>query len=69
MSLRLASLSDVVRVQVAAEPDAELRDLRVWLDRTHGVRVSQSVLWKVVARLGLTLKKSTCGRRSRTAWT
>ena len=64
--LRLASLSDVVRAQVAAEAatsrsdvrgDAKLRDLRAWLDRTHGIRVSQSVLWKVVARLGVTLKK------------
>ena len=63
--LRLAPLTDLVRAQVAAEPDAKLRDLRAWLDCTHGVRVSQSVLWKVVARLGLTLKKSTCGRRSK----
>ena len=63
--LRLALLTDVVRAQVTADPDAKLRDLRAWLDCTHGVRVSHSVLWKVVARLGLTLKKSACGRRSK----
>lgn len=40
--LRLASLTDAVHTQVAAEPDAKLRGLRVWLDRTHGVRVSHS---------------------------
>jgi transposase len=44
--------------------DAKLRELRAWLDSTHAVRVNHSVLWKVVARLGLMLKESTCERRS-----
>jgi transposase len=65
--LRLASLTDAVRARIAAVPDAKLIELRAWLDETHGVRVSHPVMWKVVARLGLTLKKSTSGRRSRTA--
>jgi transposase len=65
--LRLAPLTDAVRARIAAVPDAKLIELRTWLDEAHGVRVSHPVMWKVVARLGLTLKKSTSGRRSRTA--
>jgi transposase len=65
--LRLAPLSEALRTQIAARPDAKLRELRSWLESTHGVRVSHPVLWKVVNRLGLTLKKSTCGPQSRTA--
>jgi transposase len=67
--LRLAPLSEALRTQIAARPDAKLRELRFWLESTHGVRVSHPVLWKVVNRLGLTLKKSTCGPQSRTART
>lgn len=46
-----------MRAEIAARPGAKLRELRCWLASAHGVRVSRSVLWKVVARLGLTLKK------------
>jgi transposase len=67
--LRLEPLLSAVREQIEARPDAKLRELRSWLDSTHGVRVSHPVMWKVVARLGLTLKKSTSGPRSRTART
>lgn len=67
--LRLASLMDAIGAQIDAKPDAKLRELRFWLESAHGVRVSHPVMWKVVARLGLTLKKSTSGPRSRTART
>ena len=65
--LRLEPFSDALRAQLAAVPDAKLRDLRAWLDATHGVRVSHAVMWKVVARLGLTHKKSISGQPSRIA--
>jgi len=54
---RLAPFADALRAEIAARPDAKLRELRSWLASTHAVRVSHPVLWKVVARLGLTLKK------------
>jgi transposase len=69
MPLRLASLTGALRAKIDAQPDAKLRELRSWLESTRGVRVSHSVLWKVVSRLSLTLKKSTSGPRSRTAKT
>ena len=56
-----------VRERIAAEPDATLAELCVWLAAEHAVMVGKTVLWKGLARLGLTLKKSTSGRRSRIA--
>jgi len=67
--LRLAPLTSALRAEIDARPDVKLRELRSWLDSAHGVRVSHPVLWKVVARMGLTLKKSTSGPRSRIART
>ena len=65
--LRLAPFVDVVRARIQTVPDAKLNDLRSWLRDTHNVSVSYAVMWKVVARLGLTLKKSTSGPPSRIA--
>ena len=66
--LRLARLTSALRAQIDARPDAKLRELRSWPESAHGVRVSRPVLWKVVARMGPTLKK-TSGPRSRIART
>jgi transposase len=67
--LRLEPLRDAVMARVTAVSDAKLRDLRDWLQTTHNVRVSHAVMWKVLARLGLTHKKSISGPPSRTART
>ena len=55
---RLAPLMDAVRGQVAAEPDAKLREVRAWLAQAHNVCVSHAVLWKAMAQLGMTHKKT-----------
>ena len=62
--LRLAGFTDALQARIKASPDATLNELRAWLSQTHQVSVSYSVMWKVVARLGLTLKKSTSRPRS-----
>ena len=67
--LRLAPFVDALRARIKAVPDAKLDEMRSWLQDTHDVSVSYAVMWKVVARLGLTLKKSTSGPPSRTART
>jgi transposase len=59
--LRLAPFSDALRARPQAVPDAKLNGVRSWLRQTHGVSVSYSVLWKVVTRLGFTLKKAPPG--------
>ena len=67
--LRLAPFVDALRARIKAVPDAKLDEMRSWLRDTHNVGVSYLVMWKVVARLGLTLKKSTSGPPSRIART
>jgi transposase len=67
--LRLAPFADAVRARIRTVPDGKLDDLRSWLRETHNVSVSYAVMWKVVTRLGLTLKKSTCGPPNRIART
>ena len=55
---RLAPLANALRARVASGSDASLAELRAWVLAEHGVRVSQPVMWKTLARLGLTLKKT-----------
>ena len=55
---RLEALADAVRAHLASTPDAKLHEVRAWLAEQHKVRVSHSVLWTTVARLGLTHKKT-----------
>ena len=67
--LRLAPFTDAICARLKAVPDAKLEDLRCWVQDTCGVSVSYSVLWKVVDRLGFTLKKSISAPPSRIART
>ena len=61
---RLAPLAGALRARVAAGADATLAELRAWALAEHGVRVSQPVMWKTLARLGLTLKKTAARGRA-----
>jgi transposase len=61
---RLAPLAGALRARVAAGADATLAELRAWALAEHGVRVSQPVMWKALARLGLTLEKTAARRRA-----
>lgn len=65
---RLAGHEDALRAEVARRPSATCDELRAWA-AARGVSVGRTAVWKTLARLGLTLKKSRSGRRSRTAWT
>jgi transposase len=66
-TLKLATHHAAIRAEVARRPDATLDELRAWLLATHGVSASLGLMHKTLARLGLTLKKSQGGRKSRTA--
>lgn len=65
-TLKLAAHHDAIAAEVARRPDVTLQELRAWLLATHGVGGSLGLMHKTLARLGLTLKKSRAGRRSRT---
>jgi len=62
---KLDAYADAIRARVAETPDLTLAELRAAL----GVAVGLSTLWAAVARLGLTVKKKSSGRPSRTART
>lgn len=63
---KLAALHTAIVAEVRHRPDATLDELRQWLRETHGALVSLGTMHNTLARLGLTLKKSRAGRRSRT---
>ena len=54
--------ADRLREAIARTPDATLEELR---DRL-GLAVALSTLWRAVAALGLSVKKKSRGRRSKT---
>jgi transposase len=54
--------ADRLRAAVAASPDATLPELRARL----GLRVALSTLWRAAAALGLSVKKKSSGRPSKT---
>ena len=47
-----------VKALLKATPDLVLRELQEQLERTTGVAISHSQMWRVVRELGLRLKKS-----------
>ena len=65
-ALKLAAHYAAIKAEMARGPDVTLNELRAWLLATHGITASLGLMHKTLARLGLTLKKSRGGRRSRT---
>lgn len=66
---KIAGHLEPLRERVAAQPDATLGELRGWLLAECGVAVSAVTVWRALAGLGLTLKKSRSAPPSRTART
>jgi transposase len=63
--LKLAAQHEAIAAEVARRSDLTLNELRAWLLATHGVAASLGLMHRTLARLGLTLKKSRSGPRSR----
>jgi len=66
---RLAGHEEALRAELARRPSATCTELRDWAVRERGVVVSRTAVWRALARLGLTLKKSRSGPPSRRART
>ena len=64
-ALKLAAQHEAIAAEAARRPDVTLEELRAWLRANHQVTASLGLMHKTLARLGLTLKKSRGGRRSR----
>jgi transposase len=63
--LKLGLHHNAVAAEVGRRPDITLDELRSWLLETHAIAASLGLMHNTLARLGLTLKKSRGGRRSR----
>jgi len=64
-TLKLAAQHAAIQAEVERRPDATLEEVRDWLRETHGVEASLGLMHNTLVRLGLTLKKSPGGQRSR----
>jgi transposase len=62
---KLVAFHAALRERVRQVPDATLAEHREWLAEANGVVVGLTTIWKTLAQLGLTLKKSHSGRASR----
>jgi len=62
---KLAAYHEAIQAAVVLRPDATLEELRGWLIETHEVEASLGLMHNTLIRLGLTLKKSPGGQRSR----
>jgi transposase len=47
-----------IRERVRQRADATIGELRAWLQDNHEIAVSTGLMWKTLAALGLTLKKT-----------
>jgi transposase len=52
---------------VEETPDLTLAEIAEQLERVHGLRVSQSAVWRLFARHGLTFKKNRARQRTAAA--
>ena len=65
VSPKLVGLHGAIREQVTACPDATIAEVRAWLSKTHQVSASNGLMWKTLADLKLTYKKSRSTRLNR----
>ena len=61
---KLARVAGWVREQMDAHPATTLDELRVALEREHGIRVHRSSVGGLLHRLGLSHKKRSAGQRT-----
>ena len=66
---RLAALHGAIEAQIATRPDATIAELRTWLLETHKISASAGLMYKTLAALDLTYKKSRCTQPSRSVRT
>ena len=65
-SHRIEARAEVVLTLVEETPDMTLADIAAHLESEHGVRVSQSTVWRFFHRRGITFKKSSSRQRAAT---
>lgn len=63
-SQRMEVHADEVLALIDATPDITLSELTEHLQKAHGLRVSQSTVWRLLDRHGMTFKKNSARKRA-----
>ena len=66
-SHRMEAHAEEVLALVAETPDMTLAEIAEHLEETHGLRVAQSTVWRLLDRHGQTFKKNRARKRTATA--
>jgi transposase len=64
-SQRMEAHAEEILALIDGTPDITLAEIAAHLEAAHGLRVSQSTVWRLLDRHGMTFKKN--GARKRTA--
>ena len=63
-SQRIEARAETVLALVEETPDMTLAEIAAHLESAHGVRVSQSTVWRFFQRRGITFKKNSSRQRA-----
>lgn len=66
-SHRIERHAEEILTMVEGTPDMTLAELAEHLNEAHGLKVSQSMVWRLLDRHGLTFKKNRARQRAATA--
>ena len=65
-SQRIEAHAGEILALIEARPDITLGEIALHLDETHGLRVAQSTVWRLLDRHGMTFKKNRARQRTAT---
>jgi|TARA_B100000959_G_scaffold284712_2_gene357122 transposase len=65
-SQRIEAHAGEILALIEARPDITLGEIALHLDETHGLRVAQSTVWRLLDRHGITFKKNRARQRTAT---
>jgi len=63
-SQRIEAHAEEILALIEESPDITLGEIAVHLDEMHGLRVSQSSVWRLLDRRGMTFKKNRARQRT-----
>lgn len=66
-SHRIEAHAEDILALIDEAPDTTLAEIVAHLDETHGLKVAQSTIWRLLDRRGLTFKKNRARSRARAA--
>jgi len=66
-SQRIEAHAEEILALIDETPDMTLAELAEHLERAHGLRVSQSAVWRLLDRRDMTFKKNRARKRTATA--